>query len=213
MSTRDTPMPEDSRPNDVPWPAARWEGVDGLVLARGDITLRAFRTADVAALFSVLDHDACWAHVVGRPQSVEDFAKVLNDASANGRYVFVVERGDRIVGTTSFLDVSPYDARLEIGSTMYTPNEWGTDLNPACKFLLMAHAFEDLGMGRVQLKTDIRNQRSRSAIERLGAKYEGVLRRYQRRTDGTVRDTVMYSVVVEEWPAVRDGLLGRIAND
>ena len=205
-------MPEDSRPNDVPWPAARWEGIDGLVLSRGDIRLRAFQTPDAVALFSALDHDACWAHVVGRPRNAEDFAAVLNGAEAHGRHVFVVERGDRIVGTTSFLDVSPKDARLEIGSTMYTPTEWGTDLNPACKFLLMVHAFEDLGMGRVQLKTDIRNRRSQSAIERLGAKYEGVLRRYQRRTDGTVRDTVMYSIVVEEWPTVRDGLLGRIAN-
>ena len=206
-------MPVDSRPNDTPWPAARWKGIDGLVLSRGEVRLRAFRANDAAALFSALDHDACWAHVVGRPKSVEEHAAVLNDASANGRYVLVVERGDRIVGTTSLLDVSPNDARLEIGSTMYTPNEWGTDLNPVCKFLLMSHAFEDLGMGRVQLKTDIRNQRSQSAIERLGAKYEGVLRRYQRRTDGTVRDTVMYSVIPEDWPTVRDGLLGRIAND
>ena len=202
----------DSRPNDVPWPAARWEGIDGLVLARGEIRLRAFRTPDAAALFSVLDHDACWVHVVGRPRNAEDFANVLNGASANGRHVFVVERGETIVGTTSFLDVSPNDARLEIGSTMYTPTEWGTDLNPVCKFLLMSHAFEDLGMGRVQLKTDIRNQRSQSAIEWLGAKYEGVLRRYQRRADGTVRDTVMYSVIAEEWTAVRDGLMRRIAN-
>jgi RimJ/RimL family protein N-acetyltransferase len=115
------------------------------------------------------------------------------------------------VGTTSFLDVSVHDARLEIGSTMYSPSQWGCDLNPTCKFLLMSFAFGELGMGRVQLKTDIRNVRSRNAIERLGARHEGVLRRYQRRADGTVRDTVMYSVTAEDWPAVRAGLLKRIS--
>jgi RimJ/RimL family protein N-acetyltransferase len=74
----------------------------------------------------------------------------------------------------------------------------------------MSHAFDELGMGRVQLKTDIRNLRSRGAIERLGVTHEGVLRRYQRRSDGTVRDTVMYAVVAEDWPSVRSGLLARI---
>jgi len=124
--------------------------------------------------------------------------------------MWVVERDGVIVGTTSFLDVSVHDARLEIGSTMYARSEWGSDLNPTCKYLLMSYAFGELGMARVQLKTDIRNLRSRNAIERLGAHLEGVLRRYQRRTDGTVRDTVMYSVVAEEWPSARDGLIARI---
>ena len=126
--------------------------------------------------------------------------------------MYVVERSGEIVGTTSYLDVSVNDARLEIGSTMYAPAEWGSLLNPTCKYLLMGHAFEVLGMGRVQLKTDIRNLRSRSAIERSGARSEGILRRYQRRTDGTVRDTVMYSVISEEWSTVRDGLLARIGE-
>ena len=75
-------------------------------------------------------------------------------------------------------------------------------VNPACKYLLMAWAFEH-GFGRVQLKTDIRNVRSQQAIARLGARYEGVLRRYQRRQDGSVRDTVVFSVTAEDWPAVR----------
>lgn len=124
--------------------------------------------------------------------------------------MFVVVRAGSIVGTTSFLDVSVPDARVEIGSTMYARHEWGSDLNPACKLLLMSHAFDVLGMGRVQLKTDVRNMRSRAAIEKIGATREGVLRRYQRRSDATVRDTVMYSVVAEEWPVVRDKLSARL---
>ena len=83
-------------------------------------------------------------------------------------------------------------------------------VNPECKLLLMEWAFEN-GFGRVQLKTDIRNARSQQAIARLGATFEGVLRRYQRRQDGSVRDTVLFSVTAEQWPAVRAGLAARLA--
>ena len=124
--------------------------------------------------------------------------------------MWVVEREGRVVGTTSFLEVSPRDARLEIGWTVYAPEVWATEVNPVCKYLLMDWAFGS-GFGRVQLKTDIRNARSQRAIARLGARYEGVLRRYQRRQDGSVRDTVLFSVTVEEWPAVRDGLRARLS--
>lgn len=203
-------MIEDPRPNDVPWPDARWAPLESLALTHGDVVVRAATGADADALFAVLDDDACWKHVAGRPHDVEALRETFRNAGSRGRHIWVVERRGAIVGTTSYLDVSVDDARLEIGSTMYAPSEWGTDLNPTCKYLLMSFAFDELGMGRVQLKTDIRNVRSRHAIERLGARLEGVLRRYQRRSDGTVRDTVMFSVTAEDWPKVRDGLLGRI---
>jgi RimJ/RimL family protein N-acetyltransferase len=114
------------------------------------------------------------------------------------------------VGTSSYLDVSVHDARLEVGSTAYTPAVWGSAVNPEAKLLMLEHAFEVLNVGRVQLKTDVRNTRSQQAIARLGATYEGTLRRYQRRTDGSVRDTVMFSVAAEEWPDVRAGLQRRL---
>ena len=115
-----------------------------------------------------------------------------------------------IVGTSSYLEVSAGDSRLEIGATAYAPAVWATKVNPDAKLQLLAHAFETLGAGRVQLKTDVRNVRSQQAIARLGARHEGTLRRYQRRDDGTVRDTVLFSIVAEEWPAVREGLLARV---
>jgi RimJ/RimL family protein N-acetyltransferase len=115
-----------------------------------------------------------------------------------------------VVGTTSYLEVSPYDARLEIGATAYVPEVWGTGVNPDAKRLLLEHAFDVLHAGRVQLKTDVRNVRSQRAISRLGARCEGTLRRYQRRDDGTVRDTVMFSILAEEWPAVRERLIARV---
>ena len=165
---------------------------------------------DGLALFEALDHDACWAHVKGRPETEDDVVQAILDATRQGRWMWVVEQDGRIVGTTSFLEVSPADARLEIGFTVYAPEVWATRVNPACKYLLMAWAF-DHGFGRVQLKTDIRNARSQQAIARLGARYEGVLRRYQRRQDESVRDTVVFSVTAEDWPAVRAGLLDRLA--
>jgi RimJ/RimL family protein N-acetyltransferase len=108
------------------------------------------------------------------------------------------------------LEIAPGDARLEIGNTAYDRAVWASVVNPETKLLLLTYAFDTVGMGRVQLKTDIRNYRSQQAIARLGAQFEGVLRRYQRRADGTVRDTVMFSITAEEWPKVRAGLEARI---
>lgn len=208
-------IPPDSRPDDVVWPHAQWPPPHEL---RGvTIALTQFVADDAAELYAALDHDACWEHVAGRPRTAEDYARALADAPASGRWPWVVRLlapvGDApagaVVGTTSFLDVSLPDARLEIGSTAYSPAVWATSVNPEAKLLLMSWAF-DHGFGRVQLKTDIRNLRSQRAILGLGATYEGVLRRYQRRSDGTVRDTVMFSVTAEEWPSVQSRLRERL---
>jgi RimJ/RimL family protein N-acetyltransferase len=200
----------DPRPGDPPWARAQWPLDPSTSLAHEGVTVRLATPRDGLALFEALDHDACWTHVKGRPETEDDVVQVILDATRQGRWMWVVEQDGRIVGTTSFLEVSPADARLEIGFTVYAPEVWATRVNPACKYLLMAWAF-DHGFGRVQLKTDIRNARSQQAISRLGARYEGVLRRYQRRQDESVRDTVVFSVTAEDWPAVRAGLLDRLA--
>jgi RimJ/RimL family protein N-acetyltransferase len=200
----------DPRPDDAAWPTAQWPIDPTTVLERGPVRLRLATPGDGRALFAALDHDACWTHVRGRPESEDDVVQSILDATRQGRWMWTVERAGEVVGTTSFLEVSPVDARLEIGFTVYAPSVWGSDVNPACKFVLMQWAF-DHGFGRVQLKTDIRNARSQQAIARLGATYEGVLRRYQRRQDGSVRDTVVFSITAEDWPRVRAGLLARLA--
>ena len=199
----------DPRPDDGPWPTVQWPVEPSTVLTTAGVTLRLARPDDAVGVFAALDHDACWAHVRGRPESPDDVLRTIVGAAGQGRWMWVVERDGAIVGTTSFLEVSPVDARLEIGFTVYAPEVWASEVNPACKLLLMSWAF-DHGFGRVQLQTDIRNGRSQRAIARLGATYEGVLRRYQRRQDGSVRDTVVFSVTAEEWPNVRDGLRRRL---
>jgi len=188
----------------------KWPVPADTVLVGRHVTLTLAEDHDTSELFTVLDHDAVWTHVRGRPADADELGPTMAAANESGRWPWIVRQGGRIVGTTSYLEVSPADARLEIGFTLYAPEVWGTVVNPECKLLLMEWAFEQAGMGRVQLKTDIRNARSQGAIARLGAQYEGVLRRYQRRQDDTVRDTVLFSVLAEEWPDVKAGLVARI---
>ena len=114
-----------------------------------------------------------------------------------------------IVGTSSLGDVDLVNERIHLGWTMYHSGVWGTKVNPECKLLLIGHAF-DCGFGRVKIQTDAVNARSQAAIAKLGATREGVLRRHTRRADGTFRDTVVFSVLREEWPAVRAGLEQRL---
>jgi N-acetyltransferase len=210
----------DTRPDDVPWPELHRPRTTVLTGRCVSVTV-ADPERDSVPLFEALDHDAVWEHVAGRPSAPADWRDRLSGALTVGQVPWVVRLlsavgglpAGAVVGTSSYLDVSIVDARLEVGSTAYTPGAWGTVVNPAVKLLMLAHAFEALGAGRVQLKTDVRNVRSQRAIARLGASYEGTLRRYQRRSDGTVRDTAVFSIVAEEWPAVRDALQRRVAGD
>lgn len=205
------PRLTDPRPADSPWPEVVWPIPAGTVLTGSHVTLSITDPdADAAELFAALDHDEVWTHVRGRPDSVEGMATLLHDMNPNGRYPWTVRRAGEVVGMTSYLDVAPGDARLEIGFTAYAPSVWASAVNPECKLLLMTWAFEVANMGRVQLKTDIRNARSQAAITKLGARFEGVLRRFQRRQDLSIRDTVLFSVTIDEWPDVKAGLQARV---
>ncbi|WP_371618700.1 GNAT family N-acetyltransferase [Streptomyces sp. NBC_00454] len=150
------------------------------------------------------------------PQSEEELGatldSVLEDAERGTYLPFAVihlETG-RAVGWTTYLDISPQDERLEIGWTWYGRAYWRSAVNTEAKLLLLTHAFEDLGMGRVQLKTDHLNTRSQAAIARLGARREGVLRRHRRRPDGTWRDSVYFSLLADEWPEAKARLSARL---
>ena len=118
----------------------------------------------------------------------------------------------KVVGATTYLDIRRANRGLEIGNTWLTPEVWRTAVNTEAKYLQLRHAFEGLGAWRVQLKTDERNARSRAAIARLGASFEGILRKYQVRHDGFIRNTAMFSIVEAEWPAVKAGLEAKLAR-
>ena len=122
-------------------------------------------------------------------------------------------RSGRIVGSTRYHDIVPSIDRVEIGYTWYGKSWQRTHVNTTCKFLLFEHAFESLGCQVVGLRTDNFNFASQRAIERLGAKKDGVIRHHQPRRDGSARDSVMYSVLVHEWPDVKRHLLLRLARN
>lgn len=117
---------------------------------------------------------------------------------------------DSYAGSTSYLAVVLAHKRLEIGWTWYAKRVWAGPVNPSCKRMLLAHGFDTLGLNRIELKADARNQRSCKAMERFGAKFEGIHRSHMVRPDGRLRDTAWFSVIREEWPAVRDGLDARL---
>lgn len=147
-------------------------------------------------------------------QSVEDlvaYIGLIRDMPNVQGFAIVLRESGEAVGVTTYLDIRPPHRGLEIGMTWVSREHQGTVVNPECKLLLLSHAFEDLGCVRVQLKTDGRNLQSQAAIEKLGAKKEGVLRKHMIMPDGFVRDTVMYSILAEEWPAARGRLLDRIS--
>jgi len=140
--------------------------------------------------------------------------QALEEHGAGARLPFcvILREHDRVVGSSSYLDIAPADGRIEIGHTWYGGAAQGTRVNPDAKLLMLEHAFDVLGAARVTLKTDALNARSRAAILKLGAQFEGVLRQHSRRHDAPgLRDTAIYSILADEWPAVRAGLQARVA--
>jgi len=127
-------------------------------------------------------------------------------------FAVITKKDRRVVGSTSYLQVTAPQKKVEIGATWYTADTQGTKVNPECKYLLLRHAFEDWGAERVQFTTDANNLHSQRAILKLGAKYEGKLRHDKRRLDGSMRDSMIYSIVAAEWPGVREGLLTRVSD-
>lgn len=137
---------------------------------------------------------------------------ILRADQAAGRSIpHAVFADDAIVGQSCYLNPRPRDAGVEIGSTWYRREAQATLVNPSAKLLLLGHAFA-CGAERVELKTDALNQQSRGAMLRMGAKFEGIHRWHMRRADGSMRDTAWFSVIREEWPAVKAGLETRLAT-
>jgi RimJ/RimL family protein N-acetyltransferase len=124
----------------------------------------------------------------------------------------VFDAGGRVVGMTTYMNVDATHKRVEIGSTWYGTSVQRTPLNTQCKRLLLAHAFDSLGCIAVEFRTHRLNTQSRRAIERLGAQLDGILRAHQVATNGTLRDTAVYSITAAEWPTVRAHLDWQLAK-
>jgi RimJ/RimL family protein N-acetyltransferase len=156
-----------------------------------------------------------WFTAVPDPGSVITYVRDAAKGQADGHMLPWAVRDlatNSIVGSTRYHDIVPAIDRVEIGYTWYAERCQRTNVNTTCKLLLLAHAFDTLGCAVVGLRTDNFNFRSHNAIEALGAKKDGVLRHHQARKDGTVRDSVLYSILRSEWPDVRRHLELRMAR-
>ena len=190
---------------------------DGRPLAGTGVRLELLGDDAVDELYPLLSDPQVYADgyvMHRRPVSVEDSrALVTSRFLVAGRVVYAIRLVDgTLVGTSSLLEIDLANESVHLGATLYGRRWWGTAVNPEAKLLLLAHCFDDCGFGRVKIQTDALNTHSQAAIAKLGARREGVLRRHLRRGDGTFRDTVVYSILADEWPAVRDGLRARLAT-
>jgi RimJ/RimL family protein N-acetyltransferase len=160
------------------------------------------------------DAPEIWTHIPyeARGAGFDRWFDLALEASGKGAEAVWAVRGPDavLVGSTRYMNIDERNNRLEIGSTWYAPRVWGGRVNPACKLMLMRYAFEGLGVNRVEYKTDNLNARSQAAIAKLGAVREGVFRHHVIRRDRTLRDSVYFSVIAPEWPAVRDRLTARL---
>jgi RimJ/RimL family protein N-acetyltransferase len=152
-----------------------------------------------------------WYTSVPAPEAMAD--EIEARLATGGMLPFASRDNDtgRIVGMTTYLNADPGGPRVEIGATWTAASAQRTGINAESKLLLLTHAFDVLGCIAVEFRTHWHNLRSRTAIARLGAKQDGVLRNHRRMPDGSLRDTVVFSIIDSEWPAVRNGLRHRLA--
>lgn len=170
-------------------------------------------TAEHASAFSEAAADGelwdLWYTAVPTPEDTVDFIqKALSVKQKNGDLPFVIRdiKSQKIIGATRFCHVDNHNKRVEIGYTWYSRSFQRTGANTECKLLLLTHAFEQLNAIAVEFRTHWFNQQSRAAILRLGAKQDGILRNHQRKADGSLRDTAVFSIIESEWPSVKNHL-------
>jgi RimJ/RimL family protein N-acetyltransferase len=197
------------------------------------VRLTRLSEADLDEFYPLLDDPRIYASgyvMHRRPTSREDSRALMSqrfmaqqglaDGLGAGRAAYAIRLvadsdlgpAGMLVGTSALAEANLRNESIHLGSTLYGSAWWGTQVNPEAKLLLMSHCFEDCGYGRVKIQTDILNTRSLAAIARLGAVREGVIRRDMKREDGTFRDSVVFSVLIDEWDKVKADLERRLSQ-
>jgi RimJ/RimL family protein N-acetyltransferase len=195
----------------MPWPepvTLRGEHVilEPLTAARHDELVEAVRDGELWNL---------WYTYVPTPEQMRAEIERRLELEAQGSmlpFAVVATGSGQAVGMTTYMNIDAQTPRVEIGSTWYRKSVQRTALNTECKLLLLTHAFEQLDCIAVEFRTHFFNHQSRRAIERLGARLDGILRNHRRASDGTLRDTCVYSIIASEWPAVRSHLRHQLAT-
>jgi len=183
--------------------------VEPVVLEGAHVRLEPLSRAHLAGLCEVGLAEELWRWIPLPVQTPSDMAGYIDLAlreQANGvslPFVQIEKDSGRVIGSTRYMNIEKNHRRLEIGATWIAPAWQRTSINTEAKYLLLRHAFEDLGCMRVELKTDSLNEKSRNAILRVGAKQEGIFRNHMLTSTGRVRHTVYFSVIDSEWPGVK----------
>jgi RimJ/RimL family protein N-acetyltransferase len=186
-----------------------------VTLTRNGVRLEPLSQAHADGLRAAAQDGELWKlriTSVPEPQDIEAYIAKALDMHDRVPFAVIDIESSKVLGTTSYHDILPVVDRLEIGWTWYAKSVQRTHVNTSCKLMLLEHAFESLGCAVVGWRTDTFNVATQAAIERLGAKKDGVIRHHAPRRDGTVRDTVMYSMLRGEWPEVRAHLEYRLAR-
>ncbi len=187
--------------------------IEPVTLIGKHVRLEPMTEAHIPGLTQIGAGQTFWDFMLyGNMETEADMQNWVRDIIARGEkgtdlpFVAIHLGSGRVAGATRYLNIMPKDRGLEIGGTWYGPEFQRSPVNTECKYLLLKHAFETLGCIRVQLKTDLRNERSQKAIERIGAKKEGVLRNHMILPDGRFRHSVFYSILDTEWGEVKKRL-------
>jgi RimJ/RimL family protein N-acetyltransferase len=190
--------------------------IEPVTLSTDRLMLRPLSLDDVSALGEAASDGALWEKkttTVPRPEGFGGYVRKALELQAAGLalpFATVLRDGNRVVGSTRYMNIDAANHRVEIGTTWIARSWQRTFVNTHAKFLMLRHAFEVLGCNAVEIRTHSQNDQSRAAIERLGAKLDGILRRHMIMSDGHIRDTAVYSIIREEWPEVKARLEQRL---
>jgi RimJ/RimL family protein N-acetyltransferase len=188
-----------------------------LILEDERVLLRPLVQEDAVYLSSyVKDEPALWTFALTPIANIQDLEQYIATAiearRSNTAYPFIVfdKLLNKYVGSTRFYDIQSNFSTTQLGYTWYSESTWGTGLNEHCKLLLLEFAFEKIGFERVEFRADNRNKRSIAAMQKIGCTVEGILRNHLPTSDGSRRDSIVLSMLKEEWPTIKAGFLARI---
>jgi RimJ/RimL family protein N-acetyltransferase len=191
--------------------------LDQIVLEGKYVRLEPLAASHKEGLCAAISDGRLWdlfTTIVPHPKDIDQFLKNASIAYEKGESLAFATidgvQGGQIVGSTRFMNVNSQHKRIEIGFTFLGKTWQRTRINTEAKLLMLTHAFEELDMNRVELLTDYLNSKSRQAILRLGAREEGILRKHMVMRDGRVRDSVIFSIIKDDWPGVKQNLVYKL---
>ena len=187
-----------------------------ITITGNDIILRPPSTTDLEGLLDAAKDGEIWKNPYAVFPSIGEMPGYLQDLLKDTKtilpFIIDLKESNKIIGSTRFFNIDHDNYRVEIGHTWITKSYRRTAVNTEAKFLMLRHAFEKMDCIAVELRTDVLNDTSRKAIERLGAKQDGILRSHKIMRGGRIRDTVCYSIIKEEWPTIKENLLTKMIS-